>query len=62
MRKIVYICIIVQEAVMQHEYINQFCDSSVNTLRLSLYKRIKDDKCHVTAAIMRIGKPQIGRK
>ena len=47
---------IVQEAVKQHAYINQFCESSVNTLRLSLYKSIKDDKCHVTAAIMRIGK------
>lgn len=47
--------IIIQEALNQHEYLNQFNDSSVNTLRLSIYKSVKDDMCHVTGAIMRIG-------
>lgn len=46
---------IIQEAVEQYEYINQFNDSSVNTLRLSLYRSVKDEECHITGAIMRIG-------
>lgn len=46
---------IVQEAVEQNKFINQFNPTSVNTLRLSLYKSVKDDVCHVTGAIMRIG-------
>ena len=47
--------IIIQEAVEQSEYINQFNPTSVNTLRLSLYRSVIDDKCHITGAIMRIG-------
>lgn len=46
---------IIQEAVEQNEYISQFNPSSVNTLRLSLYRSVKDDVCHITGAIMRIG-------
>lgn len=46
---------IIQEAVEQNEYIAQFNDSSVNTLRLSLYRSVKDEECHITGAIMRIG-------
>ena len=46
---------IVHEAIEQNEYINQFNPTSVNTLRLSLYRSVKDDVCHVTGAILRIG-------
>ena len=46
---------IIQEAVNQHEYINQFCPTSANTLRLSLYRSVKDEQPHITGAIMRIG-------
>lgn len=46
---------IIQEAVKQSDYINQFNPTSVNTLRLSVYRSVKDDNCHVTGAIMRIG-------
>lgn len=46
---------IMQEAIIQHDYVNQFNDSSVNTLRLAVYRSVKDDKCHVLGAIMRIG-------
>lgn len=47
--------IILQEGVEQSDYISQFNPSSVNTLRISLYRSVKDDECHVTSAIMRIG-------
>ena len=47
--------IIIQEAVLQCDYISQFNPSSVNTLRISLYRSVKDDTCHVTGAILRIG-------
>lgn len=46
---------IIQECVEQSEYISQFNPSSVNTLRLSMYRSVKDNKCHITGAIMRIG-------
>lgn len=47
--------IIIQEGVDQSEYISQFNPTSVNTLRLSMYRSVKDDRCHITGAIMRIG-------
>lgn len=46
---------IIQECVLQHQYISQFNPSSVNTLRLTLYRSVKTDECVVTSAIMRIG-------
>lgn len=39
----------------QSEYISQFNPTSVNTIRLSIYKSVKTDDCHMTGAIMRIG-------
>lgn len=47
--------IIIQEAVQQSDYISQFNPTSVNTLRISLYRSVSDNKCHITGAIMRIG-------
>lgn len=46
---------IVQSAVDQNSYLSQFNPSSINTLRLSLYRSVIDNECHVTGAIMRIG-------
>lgn len=46
---------IMQEAVEQSDFMSQFCDTSVNTLRMAVYRSVKDDECHVTACIMRIG-------
>jgi len=46
---------IIQEFLEQHESINHFCSTSVNTLRLTLYRSVKDDECVVPSAIMRIG-------
>lgn len=48
---------IMQEAVEQNDYLMQFNPSSVNTLRLSVYRSVKDNSCHVTGAILRIGGP-----
>lgn len=46
---------IIQEFLEQHEAINHFCRTSVNTLRLTLYRSVTDDACHVPSAIIRIG-------
>ena len=46
---------IVQEAFEQSDFISQFNPTSTNTIRLSIYKSVKDDKGHLTGAIMRIG-------
>lgn len=46
---------IIQEAVEQCAFISQFNPSSANTLRLSIYRSVKDNKCHLTGAILRIG-------
>ena len=47
--------LIIQECVNQLEYINQFNPTSINTLRLTLYRSVKDDSFHVPSAIIRIG-------
>ena len=46
---------IIQECVKQFDYINQFNPTSINTLRLTLYRSVKDDSFHVPSAIIRIG-------
>lgn len=46
---------IIQEFLEQHEAINHFCSTSVNTLRLTLYRSVKNDECVIPSAIMRIG-------
>lgn len=46
---------IVQEAMQQSDFISKFNPSSINTLRLAVYRSVSDDKCHVIGAIMRIG-------
>ena len=45
-----------QEAVDQHEFMNKLCSTSVNTIRLCVYRSVKDEKPKVTASIIRIGK------
>lgn len=46
---------IVQACLEQHESLAYFNPTSVNTLRLSLYRSVKTDECVVTRAIIRIG-------
>ncbi len=45
-----------QEAVCQHEFMNHLCATSVNTIRLCLYRSLSDNQSVVTAGIIRIGK------
>ncbi len=45
-----------QESVVQHSFMSKFCLSSVNTIRLCLYRSVKDETCIVTAGIVRIGR------
>ncbi len=47
--------LIIQEAMEQFDYISQFNPTSVNTLRLTIYRSVKTNKCEVPSAIMRIG-------
>ena len=46
----------IQEAVEQHPFLSMLCPSSVNTIRISLYKSVKTDEPIVTASILRVGK------
>lgn len=45
-----------QEAVEQSDFMNMLCPTSVNTLRLCVYNSVVDNKPHLTAAIVRIGR------
>ena len=45
-----------QEAVSQHSFMNMLCPTSVNTIRLCLYRSVSTEEPVVTASIMRIGK------
>lgn len=47
---------ILQEGIKQHSYLSQFCPTSVNTLRIAVYRSVKDEIVHVIGSIMRIGK------
>jgi hypothetical protein len=47
---------ILQEALEQSQYLSQFNQTSINTLRLAVYRSVKDESVHVLASVMRIGK------
>lgn len=47
--------IIMQECLEQSEYLSMFNPTSVNTLRLSVYRSVETDVCYVTNAVIRIG-------
>lgn len=47
---------ILQEALSQHPDIAKFNPSSINTLRLAVYRSVVNEEAHVVAAVMRIGK------
>lgn len=46
---------ILQEAISQHPYLAQFCSTSVNTLRLCMYRSVADESISMFAAAIRIG-------
>lgn len=45
-----------QSAVKQHPFLNKLCKTSVNTVRLCLYRSVKNEMPIVTASVIRIGK------
>lgn len=46
---------VVQEVLVQHPALSHFNTSSINTLRICVYRSVVDDKCRATAAVMRVG-------
>ena len=46
---------VLQEALVQHPYLSQFCATSVNTLRLCMYRSVEDESVNMFAAAIRIG-------
>lgn len=47
--------IIVQEAIEQSDFMSQFNSTSVNTLRMAMYRSVKDEQCHLIGAVLRMG-------
>jgi hypothetical protein len=47
---------VLQEAVAQHSYIAQFCETSFNTMRIATYRSVVDEKIHVLGCVLRIGR------
>ncbi|MBQ9638008.1 MAG: hexapeptide transferase [Bacteroidales bacterium] len=47
---------VLQEGVVQHPFYAQFNASSVNTLRLIVYRSVRDEQHRVSAGILRIGR------
>lgn len=47
---------VLQEAVQQHPDIARFNPSSVNTLRIAVYRSVIDNEPHAVASVIRIGK------
>lgn len=45
-----------QEAVRQHEFMNRLCPTSVNTIRLGVYRSVSNESVNVLASIIRVGK------
>ena len=45
-----------QETVCQHSFMKMLCSTSVNTMRLCLYRSVSNEEPIVTASIIRIGK------
>lgn len=47
---------LIQECVKQSPFMAQFCETSVNTLRVQLYRSVKNNEIVIPNVIMRIGK------
>lgn len=48
---------IMQECLVQSNFMSQFNPSSVNTIRVSMYRSVKNDEWIILHTIMRIGQP-----
>lgn len=47
--------LIAQECIEQADFMSYYNPTSVNTLRLTLYRSVLTDECHIPSAIIRIG-------
>lgn len=47
---------LIQECLKQSSFMSQFCSTSVNTLRVQLYRSVENNKIVIPNIIMRIGK------
>lgn len=47
---------VVQEIFEQSDFMKTFCKTSINTMRIVTYKSVRDDRVHIPAMILRIGK------
>lgn len=47
---------IVQERARQSEFMSKFCPTSINTLRIQVYRSLSDNKTYVINMILRIGR------
>ncbi len=46
---------VLQEAVDQHPSLERLCSTSVNTVRLAVYRSVVDEQPHITGAVLRVG-------
>jgi hypothetical protein len=47
---------VIQECLTQHDELALFNPTSINTLRISAYRSVKDEQSHILGAVIRIGK------
>ena len=47
---------VLQEAVVQHPFMQHLCSTAVCTMRLAVYRSVADGTAHVTAAVLRVGR------
>lgn len=47
---------VLQQCVVQHPFLRQFCTTAVCTLRLAVYRSVNDGQSTVTGAVMRVGR------
>lgn len=46
---------IIQERMKQSEFMSKLCKTSINTIRILVYRSVIDNKCHILNSIIRIG-------
>ena len=47
---------VLQAGVEQSDFMNRLCKTSVNTIRVAIYRSVHTERVHVLAAIIRVGK------
>ena len=47
--------VFVQEKMIQHPFFNQFNPCGINSIRVNMYKSVKDNQLHIVNTVMRMG-------